>query len=215
MGWPATDRYELPRAPGGLGFVQDVLNTRPTLHLRRPHLSESDLLDDLESAQRWLDGALENWSVESGVPQNAVTLSEDDLDKLRALRADLNAVIGRGDQAHGAALFPSASVAARMGSDGGVLLEPRGEGARRVASIVLIEAFTAQRLDTWRRLKACRNDRCGVAFYDRSRPNSGVWHDASVCGNAVNLRASRARKRQGQLGVAQQARLANETDANS
>jgi hypothetical protein len=153
--------------------------------------------------------------VESGVPQSAVTLSEDDLDKLRALRGDLNAVVGRSDQGHGAPLFPSASVAARMGSDGGVLLDPRGEGARRVASIVLIEAFIAQRLDTWRRLKVCRNDRCGVAFYDRSRPNSGVWHDASVCGNAVNLRASRARKRQGQLGVDQQARLANDTGANS
>ena len=76
------------------------------------------------------------------------------------------------------------------------LLEPRGDGNRRVSAIVLIETFTAQRLDTWRRLKICRNDRCAVSFYDRSRNNSAVWHDSRECGNAIYLRASRARKRQ-------------------
>jgi hypothetical protein len=84
-----------------------------------------------------------------------------------------------------------------VGPDGNALLEPRGDGSRRVSAIVLIETFTAQRLDTWRRLKICRNDRCAVSFYDRSRNNSAVWHDSRVCGNAIYLRASRARKRQG------------------
>jgi len=198
MGWSATDRYELPRAPGGLGFVQDMLNTRPTQHPRM-----ADLLADLGSAQRWLGEAVGNWSVETGVRQGAVILREDDVDKLRDLRTDLNALVCYRDQGHGGPLFPSASVAARVGPDGEVLLEPRGEGARRVGAILLIETFTAQRLDTWRRLKVCRNDRCGVSFYDRSRNNSGVWHDARTCGNAINLRASRARKRQGRTGVVQ------------
>src|SRR5882757_4240508 len=211
MGWSATDRYELPRAPGGLGFVQDVLNTQPTQHPRMP-----DLLADLESAQLWLDVSLENWSVETGVRQSRVILSEDDRDKLRDLRADLNALVGyTGEGLGGPPLFPSASVAARVGPDGGVLLEPRGEGSRRVGAIVLIETFVAQRLDTWRRLKVCRNDRCAVSFYDRSRNNSGVWHDARVCGNAINLRASRARKRQVQLSVAQHARRAEDPSADS
>lgn len=191
MRWPATERYELSCAPGGLGFVQDLLNTKPIQYARMP-----DMLADLEGAQRWLDGSLENWSAETRVRQSRVILSEDDVDKLRDLRADLNALVGYTDQGHGGPLFPSASVAARVGPDGGVILEPRGEGSRRVGAIVLIETFTAQRLDTWRRLKVCRNDRCGVSFYDRSRNNSGVWHDARVCGNVINLRASRARKRQ-------------------
>jgi len=47
--------------------------------------------------------------------------------------------------------------------------------------------------DTWRRLKVCRNPRCQVAFFDRSRNNSGVWHSTKVCGNVENLRAHRAR----------------------
>ncbi|MFE4956158.1 CGNR zinc finger domain-containing protein [Streptomyces sp. NPDC056653] len=172
-----------------------------------------DLLADLDGAQRWLDVSLEQWSGEAGVQQGRVILSEDDLGKLRDLRADLNTLVRHSDQGQGGPLFPSASVAARVAADGEVVLEPRGGGSRRVGSIVLIETFTAQRLDTWRRLKVCGNDRCGVSFYDRSRNNSGVWHDARVCGNAINLRASRARRRQ--VGAASHVLSADEPSATS
>jgi predicted RNA-binding Zn ribbon-like protein len=197
MRWPATDRYGLSHAPGGLGFVQDVLNTHPT---QRP--ATADLLGDLDSAQTWLDGALQNWSQETGVPQSGVLLTEADLDKLRGLRADLTSMLRSADQPRDATL-PSASVSARVGPDGKALLEPRGDGHRRVSAIVLIETFTAQRSDTWRRLKICRNEVCSLAFYDRSRNNSAVYHDSRVCGNATYLRASRARKRQRALNTTQ------------
>jgi predicted RNA-binding Zn ribbon-like protein len=200
MGWSATDRYGLSYAPGGLGFVQDVINTRPTT--RPPN---ADLLAELDSAQTWLDGALQNWSHETGVPQSRVLLTEADLDKLRGLRADLTSLLRSADQPHDAPLLPSASVSARVGPDGTALLEPRGDGNRRVSAIVLIETFTAQLLDTWRRLKLCRNERCSMSFYDRSRNNSAVYHDSRVCGNAIYLRASRARKRQGALNAKQHA----------
>ena len=36
-----------------------------------------------------------------------------------------------------------------------------------------------------------------AAFYDESRNSSRVWHDVKVCGNPVNARASRARRRAG------------------
>jgi hypothetical protein len=113
----------------------------------------------------------------------------------------LTTLLRSADQRHDGALLPSASVSARVGPDGTALLEPRGEGSRRVSAIVLIEIFTTQRLDTWRRLKICRNEVCSVSFYDRSRNNSGVWHDSRACGNAIYLRASRARKRQGELST--------------
>jgi len=74
-------------------------------------------------------------------------------------------------------------------------LHPRGDGWRAIAAAVYLECFIAQRTDTWRRLKTCRNPRCAAAFYDRSRNNSGVWHDVKVCGNAANLRKSRERRR--------------------
>ena len=204
MGWPATDRHGLAAAPAGLGFVQDFLNTHPThpAPSAKPQ-PEADLLADLDSAQRWLDGALQNWSQETGVPQSRVLLTEADLDKLRGLRADLTSLVRSTDQPHDATLLPSASVFVRVGPDGTALLEPRGDGSRRVGAIVLIETFTAQRVDTWRRLKICGNDRCAVSFYDRSRNNSGVWHDSRACGNAIYLRASRARKRRGALNPKQ------------
>jgi hypothetical protein len=198
MGWPATDRYGLSHAPAGLGFVQDVLNTHPT---QRPPVA--DLLADRDGAQRWLDGALQNWSQETGMPQSCALLTEDDLDKLRGLRADLTTMLRSEGQPHGGKLLPSASVVARVGPNGKAVLEPRGNGSRRVTAIVLIETFTAQRFDTWRRLKICRNDLCSVSFYDRSRNNSAVWHDSRACGNATYLRASRARKRQGELSAKQ------------
>ena len=164
----------------------------------------ADLLADLDSAQRWLDGALENWSQETGVPQSRVLLTAADLDKLCGLRADLTNLVRSADEPHDGTLLPSAPMPARVGADGTALLEPRGDGSRRVSAIVLIETFTAQRLDTWRRLKICRNDRCAVSFYDRSpRNNSAVWHDSRECGNAIYLRTSRARKRQGALNTSQ------------
>jgi hypothetical protein len=211
MGWPATDRHGLAPAPAGLGFVQDFLNTHPThpAPSAKPEPA-ADLLADLDSAQRWLDGALKNWSQETGVPQRRVVLTEADLDKLCGLRADLTSMVRSADQPHDAIVLPSASVFARVGSDGTALLEPRGEGSRRVGAIVLIETFTAQRLDNWRRLKICRNDRCAVSFYDRSRNNSAVWHDSRACGNAMYLRASRARKRQGAVNTKQRAKDAKE-----
>jgi predicted RNA-binding Zn ribbon-like protein len=200
MGWPATDRYGLSHAPGGLGFIQDVVNTHPT---QRP--PTADLLADLDDAQTWLDGTLQNWSHETGVPQSPVQLTEADLDKLRGLRAGLTSLLRSADLRHNATLLPSASVSARVGPDGRALLEPRGDGHRRVSAIVLIEIFTAQLFDSWRRLKICRNEMCSLSFYDRSPNNSAVYHDSRVCGNAIYLRASRARKLQGALTTKQHA----------
>jgi predicted RNA-binding Zn ribbon-like protein len=191
MTWPATDRYELIGAPGGLGFVQDVVNTQSA---GRPR--GADLLGDLESAQKWLDGAVASWSALNDAAEDRILLRERDLEPLRDLRADLHALLAtRADPSLTAARLHSATVTARVRSDGTVRLEPRAEGWRRVAAIVLIEAFVAQQQDTWGRLKVCRNERCRAAFYDRSRNTSAVWHDVRYCGNAINLRASRARRR--------------------
>ena len=42
---------------------------------------------------------------------------------------------------------------------------------------------------TWSRLKACREDDCHWAFYDRSRNRSGQWCVMAVCGNRNKARA--------------------------
>lgn len=81
-----------------------------------------------------------------------------------------------------------------LATEGTLSLAPHGQGAEWIGSAVLGESLLARRDDTWRRLKVCRNTACGVAFYDRSRNNNGVWHAVRKCGNPANLRASRARK---------------------
>ncbi len=87
------------------------------------------------------------------------------------------------------------SAAFALSAAGEVRLEPVGGGWRWLASALWAEILLSQRNDTWRRVKRCHNPRCASTFYDRSKNNSGVWHDVKTCGNAANLRASRARRR--------------------
>ncbi|MGH3665303.1 MAG: CGNR zinc finger domain-containing protein [Egibacteraceae bacterium] len=48
---------------------------------------------------------------------------------------------------------------------------------------------------TWARLKSCANDSCRWLFYDRSKNRSGKWCTMNVCGDILNARAYRARRR--------------------
>jgi predicted RNA-binding Zn ribbon-like protein len=172
-------------APAGLAFVHDLLNTLPAGKPR-----SADLLAELDDARPWLDGALTAWATETGRERPEVSLTERDLDQVRALREEIKVLLAGGE------VTPELSSATlRLDSDGRVAIEPRGTGAQLVSSVVLIEMLTAQQADTWRRLKVCRNPRCQVAFFDRSRNNSGVWHSTRSCGNVENLRAHRARTR--------------------
>lgn len=193
-GWPATEYFAIDAAPGELGFVHDLMNTVAGGKPNRP-----DLFADLASAQEWLDTTLATLATATGAPQWQVELSAEDLDGLRALRADLRHAAAR--TAEPLADEPdvplqSATVGLQLSSNGEVALRPRGTGARLVSSLTLSLILRAQLADTWRRVKLCRNPKCAAAFYDRSRNNSGVWHDVRVCGNAANLRASRARRAQ-------------------
>ncbi|GHH76957.1 hypothetical protein GCM10018793_24080 [Streptomyces sulfonofaciens] len=197
MTWSATERYALEPAPGGLAFVQDLLNTSPA---GRPR--HADWLDDPTTAQTWLNEALARWSAASGRPAPAVDLTDRDREALRNLRWALRRLLSDGSDGAEAmsaqvlAAFPALSVSMQVDERGTVVAEPSGTGWRRVASLALIECLQAQQTDQRRRLKICRNERCPCAFYDRSRNNSGVWHDVRFCGNAANLRAYRARKRE-------------------
>lgn len=169
MSLSPTERFRLAPAPDGLKVVQDLLNTRAIDAYDLP-----DLIADGRSASA-------TW----GTP-----LSDDDAAALRKLRSDVEAAI-----AGKMAARPAVRVELVPDTDGNVRLSPTGTGADWIASQIWSEVLLAQQADTWRRLKRCRNQACGSAFYDRSRNNSGVWHDVKTCGNVANLRASRARKK--------------------
>ncbi|MGW7269358.1 CGNR zinc finger domain-containing protein [Streptomyces sp. NPDC054864] len=192
MTWPATERYFPTAVPGGLGLVQDILNTAPSCGV-----PEADLLDDVAAAQEWISVALPTWAERTGRTAVRLTLTEEDLPKLRQLRDQLRrALLSRcGTTSGETARFTSCALQVSLHGDAAVTTEPEGEGWRWLTSAVLCEALLAQTTGEWRRLKICRNERCATAFYDRSRNNSGVWHSTRGCGNAANLRASRQRRR--------------------
>ena len=182
----STARLSLAAAPGGLCLVQDLLNSASM-----PAASIPDLLADQTSAQAWLDGSLRTWGEQTGRPAPGVTISDADLAPLRDLRTRVRGWITNNAD-DGVPQRLETGVAFR---DGHLAVEPRGDGAAAVTSLVLLEALLAAPTGALRRLKACPNPACGAAFYDRSRNCTRVWHDMKTCGNAANLRASRARRK--------------------
>jgi predicted RNA-binding Zn ribbon-like protein len=186
--WGASQRYGCATAPGGLGLVQDFLNTR-AIDGYGP-----DLLADPDLAGDWAAAAVRGWSSARDMNLQPPELGDTDLAKLRGLRATVEQLVAGGPPS---GRLPGGVTASLTLSDSGeVRLEPSGSGWRWLASALWSEILLSQQADTWRRLKRCHNHRCGSTFYDRSKNNSGVWHDVKTCGNAVNLRASRARRRE-------------------
>lgn len=193
MPWSATSRYALAPAPGALGLAQDLLNTAPAGH-------KPDLLADLASARTWVSEATAQWSAATGQPVPEVVLDAGDLQMLRAFRDDLRAVTagehdGAPDTGPEAPVLHTGAAALQLGADGSVRLHPQETGPQALVMLVLAALLEGQQAGTGRRLKTCRNPRCRVAFYDRSRNASGVWHSVRICGNAINLRAHRERRR--------------------
>lgn len=191
--WLASDRFALAMAPGGMALVQDFLNTAAIG-------GTSDLLADPETAHQWVNDAVQAWSVTRGEDLHPPALNAVDLTTLQILRSQLGSLLsgeaeGSGDLGVDVGVG-IVSTSFGLSETGAVRLEPAGDGWQWLASALWGEALLSQATDTWRRLKQCRNPDCRSAFYDRSKNNSGVWHNVKACGNAANLRASRARRRQ-------------------
>ncbi len=174
-------------APRGAALVQDFLNTKAIG-------DHPDLLADPVLAQSWLTTAVQAWSTTRGDDMHPPTLSAADVTKLGALRAAIADLI-TGDES-GSPAISSVPASFALSDSGEVRLEPAGSGWRWLASALWSEILLSQQTGTWRRIKQCHNPDCRSTFYDRSKNNSGVWHNVKVCGNAANLRASRARRRQ-------------------
>ncbi|MFH9826653.1 CGNR zinc finger domain-containing protein [Streptomyces bobili] len=188
----ASERYSDRIATGSLVLVQEVLNTRAA---GKPALE--DLLSTPEAATSWLSIALGEWGRRSGSEAPAIEVDEPGLVRLQQLRASLQmAVAGevRDAPVRPAPKGVSGTLDVRIDAEGALSLAPRGKDASWVVAASLNEIANAQLLGTWRRLKMCRNWNCSVAFYDGTNNNNGVWHDVRICGNAVNLRASRQRR---------------------
>lgn len=185
--WPGDD--ESKPAPGPLMLVQTLVNT-----VERP--DGSDRLADPTDARPWL--------VDNNLLAPHAELTDADLDRVRAVREGLRAMLvhnAGGPPPNKTALAVLRTVAeagtarADLGDDGEVRLSARGDSVRdRLVELLLI-VRDAQRDGTWRLLKACANDECQWAFYDKSRNHGGTWCEMSACGNKLKNRAFRARSK--------------------
>ncbi|MDA4107684.1 CGNR zinc finger domain-containing protein [Mycolicibacterium holsaticum] len=181
--------HESKPAPAPLCRVQSLVNT-----FELP--SGPDRLVDPADARPWL--------IDQGLLGAGADLSVADLELLRGVREALRAQLVRnagGPAPDEAALTPLRTVAARgsaraqVGDDGDIRLAVPGDSpAERLVELLLV-IRDAQRDGTWALLKACANDECQWAFYDKSRNHGGTWCSMSTCGNKLKNRQFRARRR--------------------
>jgi predicted RNA-binding Zn ribbon-like protein len=169
-------------APGELGLVQRFVNTAD--------------LDQGTDALAEPDGA-NAWLAANGM---APELDAAGRERIVAVREAIRALLlanhgGEPDARAVAALDRAAAITVAFDATGAAHLEPARGGADGVVARLLGIVAQAQAEGTWPRLKACRNDSCHWAFYDRSRNRSRTWCAMSVCGNRAKARSYRARHR--------------------
>jgi hypothetical protein len=185
----ASQRYGTSIAPDELRLTQELANTIGV----GKSAHGQDLLGEVAPAQAWLDGQLAGWGERHGGPAPRIELTGRSLRQLQQLRHRVRALLHGGDGAATGTLATTVDVA--VTADGSTLT-PRGDGLAWLTGAIAIELHLAELAGQRRRLKVCRNERCGVAFHDQSKNNSRAWHDVSTCGNLANVRAYRERQRE-------------------
>ncbi|MFE1996311.1 CGNR zinc finger domain-containing protein [Streptomyces parvulus] len=187
MSWTSTERYRIRPAPGGLALVQELLNTRGIT----PYAM--DALAEQTAARQWLRDTTAYWAGEHGWDTPSAAPADADVQQVMTLRDRLERMTaGHPPTETGPT---TVTLTPALTADGTVTLSPQGSPGPWLEAAVWAEVLLAQHDHTWKRLKLCKEPQCRSAFYDRSRNNSGVWHDVRTCGNAANLRASRARRK--------------------
>lgn len=196
---PWVPEIETKPAPLPLLLVQAFVNTYEAD-------TDIDLLREPEPARRWFTSA--------GLLAPEAAVGPDELALARRVRENIRALLvanAAGDPAEAADLRPLAELAQRLqprlrlDATGAVRLEGEPGGGLDGGWLrILLTIRDAQLDETWQRLKACGNDDCGWAFYDRSHSRRGRWCDMSTCGNRMKNRTLRTRQR-GSVGPVAQA----------
>lgn len=177
---------DLKLAPEPLALVQEFVNTRSLLR-------EFDLLDTPERARDWL---AEHQLIQAGAEveeadhRRVVQTREN----LRALLLAHNGYSVSGEDQLLDELARSAHLKVRFKPDTQTHLEPASSGVDGAIGWLVAGVVQAATNGTWPRLKACRENSCRWAFYDRSKNRSSTWCTMDVCGARAKMRAYRQRQ---------------------
>lgn len=175
------------QAPGDLALVGAFVNTRD--------LDVGD--DDIGTPE-----ALRDWLVQRGLLQHGDDVSAEEValaQQIREALRELLLVNNHGGAPTAAALELLGDASRRSGlwvrfdEHGDPTLEAAATGATGALGKLLAVVYDARREGTWPRLKACREDTCQWAFYDRSKNSSRHWCSMEVCGSRNKARAYRRR----------------------
>jgi predicted RNA-binding Zn ribbon-like protein len=169
-----------------LDLVRDYVNTRDF---------EIDI--DLFSSP---DG-LATWLSEQGLVDDLVEPTAEELADAVAVREAIRDLLFANngvatDTGSASKALETAGRKAHLGvrfEDGRPVLAPEGDGARAAIGRVVATVAELAQTDEWKRLKACRDENCRVAFYDKSRNRSRAWCSMEVCGNRDKQRGYRER----------------------
>jgi predicted RNA-binding Zn ribbon-like protein len=174
-------------APGELGTLQRFVNT----------VDQEDGVELLRSPadlRRWLaHHDLAAASARVGEPELRRALQVREAFRA-VLHANNGAPLDRDAVATLDAAARDAELTVRWDDDGRAELVPARRGLEGAIGRLLAIAYRARVEGTWQRLKACPEESCGWAFYDRSRNRSSTWCSMAVCGNRAKARAFRARR---------------------
>lgn len=191
MGWSGTGWNNPKPARGGLGLLQDFVNTRN-------YLQGGDLLGGVGEADRRLAerGLLR---AGEGVGELGRQRLVDFREALRGLLLTHNGVEEFGVESLNE-LVAAVSLGISFMADGRPLLGPAGgeDPAECIMARLLAEVFRAEAEGKWGRLKACGNPDCLWVFYDSSKNGLGRWCDMQLCGARHKMRRYRERQRSGQ-----------------
>lgn len=186
-----TSHQDNPKpAPGRLALVQDFVNT---LNMER---GTEELLGP-EDARDWLAGR--------GLLDPTVRVTGPEFRRLVEFRESLRGLLAVHNGACAeqgvdldrlGALARSSTLNVTFGPDGDAHLVPtdsQSAGLDRAIAVMLAIIFRATVEGTWRRLKACRSERCRWVFFDNTKNRSGAWCVMDVCGSRAKMREYRRR----------------------
>jgi predicted RNA-binding Zn ribbon-like protein len=180
---------ETKPAPGALARIQALVNT-------------VELPDGADRLRNPVDAV--PWLVDHDLLSAGATPTTAELDLLRGVREALRALlmVNSGGPTPDVETLEAlrrvtdgATLRAELGTGGEVALCAAGDTVAERLMELLVVMRDAQRDGTWTRLKACANDECRWAFYDRSRNRGGSWCTMADCGNKLKNRQFRARRR--------------------